>query len=31
MSEKIYSIEEIKNILKTILENTPVDNVILYK
>ena len=30
MSEKIYSIEEIKNILKKILDNTQVDNDILF-
>lgn len=30
MSEKIYSIEEIKNILKALLKNTQVDNVVLF-
>ena len=30
MSEKIYTIEEIKAILKKILENTPVYNVVLF-
>lgn len=30
MSEKIYSIEEIKNILKNILNNMPVYSVILF-
>ena len=30
MSEKVYSIEEIKTILKTILNNTPVSSVILF-
>ncbi len=30
MSEKIYTIEEIKEILKNILNNTPVYNVILF-
>ena len=30
MSEKVYSIEEIKNILKMILENTAVDKVVLF-
>ena len=30
MSEKIYTIEEIKKMLKEILKNTPVYNVILF-
>lgn len=30
MSEKVYNIEEIKQILKQILKNTQVDNVILF-
>lgn len=30
MSEKVYTIEEIKEILKNILENTPVYNVVLF-
>lgn len=30
MSEKIYTIDEIKNILRTLLKNTPVDSVILF-
>lgn len=30
MSEKVYSIEEIKNILKIVLKNTQVDNVVLF-
>ena len=30
MSEKVYSIDEIKLILKKLLENTPVDSVILF-
>ena len=30
MSEKIYTIEEIKSILSTILKNMPVDSVILF-
>ena len=30
MSEKIYTIEEIKTILKTILDNLPVYKVILF-
>ena len=30
MEEKIYSIEEIKQILKNLLENMPVDKVVLF-
>ena len=30
MSEKIYTIDEIKNILRTLLKNTSVDSVILF-
>ena len=30
MSEKIYTIEEIKTILKGLLKNFPVDNVVLF-
>ena len=30
MSEKIYTVEEIKEILKQILKNMPVENVILF-
>lgn len=30
MSEKVYTIEEIKEILKQILKNMPVENVILF-
>ena len=30
MSERVYSIEEIEKILKTILKNTPVESVILF-
>ena len=30
MSEKVYTVDEIKKILKKLLENMPVDNVILF-